>query len=53
MFKDDIRRAEALAASGIHYVDVGTSGGVWGGRAGILPHDWGGGGGRGLSRAHI
>lgn len=27
---DDIRRAEELAALGIHYVDVGTSGGVWG-----------------------
>jgi 6-phosphogluconate dehydrogenase len=27
---DDIRRANQLAAQGIHYVDVGTSGGVWG-----------------------
>jgi 6-phosphogluconate dehydrogenase len=27
---DDIRRAKALAARGIHYVDCGTSGGVWG-----------------------
>lgn len=27
---DDIRRSEELKASGIHYVDVGTSGGVWG-----------------------
>ena len=27
---DDIRRAKELAALGIHYVDVGTSGGVWG-----------------------
>jgi 6-phosphogluconate dehydrogenase len=27
---DDIRRAEALKARGIHYVDSGTSGGVWG-----------------------
>jgi 6-phosphogluconate dehydrogenase len=27
---DDIRRAKALQAKGIHYVDVGTSGGVWG-----------------------
>jgi len=27
---DDICRAKALAAQGIHYVDVGTSGGVWG-----------------------
>jgi len=29
-YKDDIRRAKALAERGIHYVDVGTSGGVWG-----------------------
>jgi 6-phosphogluconate dehydrogenase len=29
-FKDDIRRAAMLAQKGIHYVDVGTSGGVWG-----------------------
>jgi len=27
---DDIRRAKALLSRGIHYVDVGTSGGVWG-----------------------
>src|SRR5262249_37023249 len=27
---DDIRRAGELEAKGIHYVDVGTSGGVWG-----------------------
>jgi 6-phosphogluconate dehydrogenase len=27
---DDIRRAKNLAAKGLHYVDVGTSGGVWG-----------------------
>ncbi|MEI7877804.1 MAG: hypothetical protein RLY72_856 [Planctomycetota bacterium] len=27
---DDIRRAGELAAKGLHYVDVGTSGGVWG-----------------------
>jgi 6-phosphogluconate dehydrogenase len=27
---DDIRRAKDLASKGIHYVDVGTSGGVWG-----------------------
>ncbi len=27
---DDIRRAKELEAKGIHYVDVGTSGGVWG-----------------------
>jgi 6-phosphogluconate dehydrogenase len=29
-YRDDIRRAEALSASGRHYVDVGTSGGVAG-----------------------
>jgi 6-phosphogluconate dehydrogenase len=29
-YRDDIRRAAALAANGIDYVDVGTSGGVWG-----------------------
>jgi 6-phosphogluconate dehydrogenase len=27
---DDIRRAQELAAKKIHYVDIGTSGGVWG-----------------------
>ncbi|HTI82776.1 MAG TPA: decarboxylating 6-phosphogluconate dehydrogenase [Acetobacteraceae bacterium] len=29
-YKDDIRRAKTLAAKQIHYVDCGTSGGVWG-----------------------
>ena len=29
-YVDDIRRARELATKGIHYVDVGTSGGVWG-----------------------
>ena len=29
-YVDDIRRARELASAGIHYVDVGTSGGVWG-----------------------
>jgi len=29
-YRDDIRRAGELAARGIHYLDVGTSGGVWG-----------------------
>jgi 6-phosphogluconate dehydrogenase len=29
-FKDDVRRARMLEAKGIQYVDVGTSGGVWG-----------------------
>jgi 6-phosphogluconate dehydrogenase len=27
---DDIRRAKELTSKGIHYVDVGTSGGIWG-----------------------
>src|SRR5271165_2866226 len=45
---DDIRRAKELSAKGIHYVDVGTSGGVWGlergycqmigGETGIVQH---------------
>jgi 6-phosphogluconate dehydrogenase len=29
-YRDDIRRAKALAPKGVTYVDVGTSGGVWG-----------------------
>ena len=29
-YKDDIRRAKSLTDKGIHYVDCGTSGGVWG-----------------------
>ena len=29
-FKDDVRRSKLLHDKGIHYVDVGTSGGVWG-----------------------
>jgi 6-phosphogluconate dehydrogenase len=29
-FKDDVRRAHQLTARGIDYIDVGTSGGVWG-----------------------
>lgn len=29
-FKDDVRRAKEVGARGIHYVDAGTSGGVWG-----------------------
>ena len=29
-YKDDIRHSKTLSASGIHFVDVGTSGGVWG-----------------------
>ena len=29
-FKDDVRRASVLASRNIHYLDAGTSGGVWG-----------------------
>jgi 6-phosphogluconate dehydrogenase len=29
-FKDDVRRSQQLKSKGIHYIDVGTSGGVWG-----------------------
>ena len=33
-FKDDVRRAREVEAKGLHYVDVGTSGGVWGAERG-------------------
>jgi 6-phosphogluconate dehydrogenase len=33
-FKDDVRRAKLLGEKGIHYVDVGTSGGIWGAERG-------------------
>ena len=29
-YKDDVRRAQALRPKGINYIDVGTSGGIWG-----------------------
>jgi 6-phosphogluconate dehydrogenase len=29
-FKDSVRRGEALRARGLHFIDVGTSGGIWG-----------------------
>jgi 6-phosphogluconate dehydrogenase len=29
-YKDDVRRAKSLRSKGIHYVDCGTSGGIWG-----------------------
>jgi 6-phosphogluconate dehydrogenase len=29
-FKDDVRRSKAMKERGLHYLDVGTSGGVWG-----------------------
>ena len=34
-YQDDIRRAELLKRKCIHYVDCGTSGGVWGSTAAI------------------
>src|SRR5208337_1007337 len=47
-YVDDIRRAKELSAKGLHYLDVGTSGGVWGlergycmmigGEAGVVQH---------------
>jgi 6-phosphogluconate dehydrogenase len=33
-FKDDVRRAKMLNDKGIHYLDVGTSGGIWGAERG-------------------
>ncbi len=33
-YKDDVRRAAKLKPKGIHYVDAGTSGGVWGAERG-------------------
>jgi 6-phosphogluconate dehydrogenase len=33
-YKDDVRRAREVASRGIHYVDAGTSGGVWGAERG-------------------
>jgi 6-phosphogluconate dehydrogenase len=33
-YKDDVRRAKALKARRIHYLDVGTSGGIWGAERG-------------------
>ena len=29
-YKDDVRRSKAVGQKGVHYVDVGTSGGIWG-----------------------
>src|SRR4029453_5095534 len=36
-FHDDVRRAKTLDASGIHYIDAGTSGGIWGLSEGYCP----------------
>ena len=38
-YRDDIARAAALTPKGLHYVDCGTSGGVFGLERGVLPHD--------------
>ena len=34
-YKDDLRRSKELAGKGLHYVDVGVSGGVWGAERGF------------------
>jgi 6-phosphogluconate dehydrogenase len=39
-YVDDIRRAKELAPKKIYYVDVGTSGGVWGLERGYCIDDW-------------
>ncbi len=39
-YRDDIRRGAEMKTHGIHYVDVGTSGGVAGLRTRFLPDDW-------------
>jgi 6-phosphogluconate dehydrogenase len=39
VYKDDIRRAKSLKAKGIHYVDCGISGGVWGLDRGLMIGD--------------
>ena len=36
-YRDDIHRADALRKKGIHYIDIGTSGGVFGLERGLLP----------------
>ena len=33
-YRDDLRRAQSLDPAGVHYVDVGTSGGIWGNERG-------------------
>ena len=48
-YVEDIRRAKALDARGIHYVDVGVSGGVWGAERGYCLMI----GGDGASVAHL
>ena len=36
-YNDDIRRVEELNGSGIHYLDAGVSGGIWGSRSATAP----------------
>ena len=38
-YHEDIKRAKALEPKGIHYLDIGTSGGVFGPTARLLPDD--------------
>ena len=52
-YKDDIRRAKTLAEKGIHYVDCGTSGGVWGLERGYCMMIGGDEGGRRPSRPDL
>jgi len=52
-YVDDIRRSKELATRGLHYVDVGTSGGVWGLERGLLPDDRGRKAGRRSSRSDL
>ena len=52
-YHDDIRRAAELRARGIHYLDVGTSGGVWGMDRGYCLMIGGDAGGRAASRPDL
>ena len=52
-YVDDIRRAKELATKGIHYVDVGTSGGVWGLERGYCMMIGGEAGSGSASRSHF
>ena len=52
-YVDDIRRAKELAPKGIHYVDVGTSGGVWGLERGYCMMIGGETGGGQTPRSHL
>ena len=52
-YRDDIARAKQLAAEGIHYVDCGTSGGVWGLERGYCLMIGGGDRGRAAARPDL